>query len=90
VVDDGDPARALPFAAVGTPCERAEAIIGGVIAEAEVRTNRSSGREFRWARVEVGGTNYEIVAEPLNDALFLGNAIEARCWLVARRAPTTG
>jgi hypothetical protein len=61
------------------------AMVTGVVAATEVRTNESTGATFRWVLVDTEAGSLELVAAPdLVGDVAPGYVVQALCWLVAR------
>ncbi|MDQ1535537.1 MAG: hypothetical protein QOF28_3298 [Actinomycetota bacterium] len=67
---------------------RAEAIITGVVIDAERRTNRQSVRPFDWCRVETYAATIDLVSEARDEEFAPGQVVQGTFWLVGRRLDT--
>jgi hypothetical protein len=71
---------------------RAEAIITGVVTEAERKTNSQSARPFDWCQIETYAATIDLVSEARPEEFAPGQVVQGTFWLVGRRLdlpPTT-
>lgn len=77
------------FGAEGTDRPlRAEAIITGVVSEAERKTNRQPARPFDWCRVETFAATIDVVSEARGEEFAPGQVVQGTFWLIGRRLDT--
>jgi hypothetical protein len=64
---------------------RAEAIITGVVIDAEGKTNTQSMRPFDWCLIETYAATIDVVSEVRPEAFAPGQVVQGTFWLVGRR-----
>lgn len=71
------------------PAPTAHAVVTGVVAEVETRTNSLTGADFVHARLATYGADLDIVLAPndLSEPLAAGNVVQGTFWLIARLTP---
>jgi hypothetical protein len=67
---------------------RAEAIITGVVTDAERKTNGQSDRPFDWCRLDTYGATIDVVSEARPAPFAPGQVVQGTFWLVGRRLDT--
>jgi hypothetical protein len=68
---------------------RAQAIITGIVTEAERKTNGYSGDHFDWCKIDTVAAALDVVLEAQAQPPRIGQVIQGTFWLVAHR-PGTG
>jgi hypothetical protein len=64
---------------------RAEAIVGGVVVDAQRRRSDRTGDPFDWCRVETYGITLDLVAAAQPQPFAPGEVLQTTCWLVGHR-----
>jgi hypothetical protein len=64
---------------------RAEAIITGIVADADRRVNAHTGTPFEWCQLDTYAATLDVVLENRSEALRTGQVVQGTFWLIAHR-----